>query len=401
MSAWPASDRSSTAGRRRAGLIPDLPLVMWIVLATLVIGLVDDMSPDTVIRTFNEGFGRAIGEFALILLPSFAIAAALSRAGAMPAGAGRIAVIASPVAGAAMICPDTAYAALSPAASGRKLGVAFGAYAGFKLLFPAGPLIVATGLGADSSGLALVGIALTIPVWAAGALWTRLVGGEETGAQAPDAAPQGDLATYRIFLPFAVLALLLSIASIVGTTGLGAVDFFLQPKGALLSAAMVAMLQTPRAARRACLDSAVRRTGALLLVIGAASAFGTVLMQVVPLDVVMPRGSKPAAVLGLFALSVVFKLIQGSSMATFAAVTPIAAPLVLASGVDPTYAVFAICLGSFVAILPNDSFYWLVRHDALEKEVWETRAVGVLAGGTIVQALTGLSLLLAAMATVA
>lgn len=25
---------------------------------------------------------------------------------------------------------------------------------------------------------------------------------------------------------------------------------------------------------------------------------------------------------------------------------------------------FAVCLGSFVAILPNDSYYWLVKSDA-------------------------------------
>ena len=60
-------------------------------------------------------------------------------------------------------------------------------------------------------------------------------------------------------------------------------------------------------------------------------------------------------------------------------------------------AVFAICVGSFVAILPNDSFYWLVRRDALAGQN-DTAATSILAGGAIVQAATGLVLILLAMA---
>ena len=84
-------------------------------------------------------------------------------------------------------------------------------------------------------------------------------------------------------------------------------------------------------------------------------------------------------------------------MATFAAVAPVAAPIVLASGVDPVAAVFAICLGSFIAILPNDSFYWLVRGDALEGEPREARAIWILTGGAVVQAIVGMSLVMAWM----
>ncbi len=392
----------STAFFRR--LVPDMPLVIWMVLATLTIALAGGMAPGVAVTTFNDGFGYAIGEFALILLPSFTIAAALSRAGAMPEGAGRFAVMVSPVAGAGMICPDTAYAALSPAAAKRKLEVAFGAYAGFKLLFPAGPLIVATGLGVDSSGLILAGIALTIPVWAAGVLWARFsfranaASNTQPSLLLDSEVPTVSAQSFSIFLPFAVLALLLGAAPLVGTTNVGWIDFSLQPKGALLAAAVVALLQTASVDRRACLDSAVRRTGSLLLIIGAASAFGAVLTTVVSVESLMPTSSGWTAVLGLFALTVVFKLIQGSSMATFAAIAPVAAPAVLASGVDPMIAVFAICIGSFVAILPNDSFYWLVRRDAMADEVAEGRVLRILAGGAVIQALTGLGLLLAAMA---
>lgn len=382
--------------------VPDLPLVVWMVLLTLVLGLAAGMGADEIVGQFNAGFGRALGEFALILLPSFTLAAALSRRNIASNAAGRTVALASPVAGAGMICPDTAYAALSPAAGRYRAYTAFGAYAGFKLLYPAGPLIVAAGLGVtglqgiEPAMLLLWGVLLTLPVWAAGAIWVRAVSKD---LSAPDAtevtAGTGQL--WVSFAPFLVMAGLLILGGVVGPTGIGVLDFLLLPKGALMIAAVLALFQTAADERRACLDSAVRRTGALLLVIGAASALGAVLTGLVTLDQWVPQGDGALTLTVLFALTVLFKLAQGSSMATFAAIAPVAAPIVLGSGVNETAAVFAICLGSFVAILPNDSYYWLVRRDALEGEKSEGRAIGILAGGAVVQALVGMAILLAAV----
>lgn len=404
-----SSQPAETVAGRVRQTIPDMPLVVWMVLATLALGLAGGLEADVLVDTFNAGFGRALGEFALILLPSFALAAALSRAGVASDGAGRVAALASPVAGAGMICPDTAYAALAPAAGRYKLDVAFGAYAGFKLLYPAGPLIVATGLGLtalDGQGaqLALLGAALTLPVWAVGVAWGRLAGGGTRvegvarDGGAPETAERGRGGQLLItFAPFVLLAGLLVVGALVGPAGLPVLDFLLQPKGALLAAAILALVQTRSEERRACLDSAVRRSGSLLLVIGAASAFGAVLTGLVSFADLVPAGSGMVALLGLFALTVLFKLAQGSSMATFAAVAPVAAPVVAASGLAPMAAVFAICLGSFIAILPNDSFYWLVRRDALEHEEGEGRPIWLLTGGAVAQAVVGLALVAVAL----
>jgi len=390
---------SSGLGRH----VPDLPLVIWMVLLTLVLGFSAGMSADEVVGAFSTGFGRAVGEFALILLPSFTLAAALSRQNIASDAAGRTVALASPVAGAGMICPDTAYAALSPAAGRYKMDTAFGAYAGFKLLYPAGPLIVAAGLGVTGAAgvepaiLLLCGVLLTLPVWAAGVIWRRLVTrGGVAQFEAENGVDNGRL--LWAFAPFMVMAGLLILGGVVGPTGIGALDFFFLPKGALITAAILALLQTASDARRACMDSAVRRTGSLLLVIGAASAFGTVLTGLVTLDRLVPQGDGALTLIALFALTVLFKLAQGSSMATFAAIAPVAAPIVLASGVNETAAVFAICLGSFIAILPNDSYYWLVRRDALAGEQREGRAIGILTGGAVVQAVAGMAVLLAVVA---
>jgi GntP family gluconate:H+ symporter len=377
-------------------LLTTLPLIVWMVVLALALGLVGGLDAEGLVHAFNKGFGRALGEFALILLPSFTIAAALSRYDM--SAASRVTVVASPFAAAGMVCPDTAYAALSPAAAGRKLSMAFGAYAGFRLLFPAGPLIVATALGVASAKLFVFGLALLVPVWLAGLVWARRFE-DKVAARAPgalgdiEAPTAGRRELMRGVTPFVVLAALLVVGGVAEFGAWPLVDFITQPKGALITAAVVALIEQPVEARRECLDSAVRRTGSLLLVIGAASAFGGVLTSVIPVAELVPSQAGIMGLLTLFVLTVAFKLMQGSSMATFAAVTPVAAPLVLAAGIDPVAAVFAICLGTFVTMLPNESFYWLVRRDALE-EMSEGRVVAMLASGASLQAVVGLTTLL-------
>ena len=377
-------------------LIPSWPLVIWMIAAALALALAGGLGAPEMIRVFNAGWGRALGEFALILLPSFTLAAALARH--TVGAASGLAVAVSPFAGAGMVCPDTAYAALSPVAGHRRLSVAFGSYAGFKLLFPAGPLIVATGLGINDTALMVYGLALLIPVWGIGAWWVKLHGGtaEQDGPDGKAAVHDGKL--LLALAPFAALATLLIIGAMVDFSPLPLLDFLTNPKGALLIAAGLGLWGVPRDQRRGCIDDAVRRTGSLLLVIGAASAFGRVFTIVVPIGDFVPSQAGMLGVVSLFVLTAMFKLAQGSSMATFAAVAPVAAPIVAASNLSPTAAVFAICLGSFFAILPNDSFYWLVRKDALATSS-EPKSVLLLAGGATLQALGGLTILLALMTT--
>ena len=389
------TDTTAAPSKSIASLIPDMPLVVWMVVVTVAMGLTSGLGAQDLIEIFNSGFGRALGEFALILLPSFALAAAMSRHRAVPAKG--LAMATSPVAGAGMICPDTAYAALSPIAGRQKLDVAFGSYAGFKLLYPAGPLIVATGLGVTDSSLPLYGLALLIPVWFAGAVWVRSIGALPDITTSP-ATTASRLQALRPLAPFAVLALLLLIGAATDFSAMPILDFLTLPKGALLIAAVCALLDIPRSERRACLDSSLRRTGSLLLVIGAATAFGAMLTHLFSFADLFPPETGLLGVISLFTLTMLFKLAKGSSMATFAAVAPVAAPIVASAGMSPVAAVLAICLGSFIAILPNDSFYWLIRRDALEQVDSEGRAIWILTGGAIAQALTGLVLVVTAVA---
>lgn len=374
----------------KASLFPDLPLVIWLILATLLLGLFAGYDSQQLIADFNAGYGAFLGEFALILVASFILASALERQRiALPAG---VPVGIAPFAGAGMVCPDTAYAALSPMCRRRKLAMAFGAYAGFKLLFPASPLIVATLFGADVSTMLLLCLIVFIPVWAAGIMFGRFAEDRWLGSvpMAEQAGPQKT--SYGSLIPFGVLAVLIVTGVAVDMRFNAWLDFLTSPKGALIAAAVCALAMIPHAGRRPAVDKGIRRAAGLLLIIGAASAFSRILTEVLPVADLFAGRTGLVALLSLFLLTAAFKLIQGSSMSTLAAIGPVAAPIVVASGVSPGLAVIAVCLGSFIAIMPNDSYYWLVRQDALA-DVSERKTISILSGGALLQALVGLAVL--------
>lgn len=366
-----------------------LPQPVWLILLALVIGMATGLDGVAVVKAFSTGFGRILGDFALVLLPSFVLAACMARR--RMDGADRVAAAIAPMTAAGMICPDTSYAALASVAERRKLSVALGSGAGYRLLFPAGPLIVATGLGVNSPNLFVVGLLLLVPVWLAGEAWARY----RSGATRLEARGGPSALTAAASLsPLLVLGILLLVGSLVDLSAMPAASFFTRPKGALIIAAALALARTTPDHRRECVDAGLRRTALLLMVIGAASAFGTMLSTTIPLrEVLAPLASHAGMLFVLFAVTTVFKLIHGASTATFATVTPVLAPVVAAADMSPVAAVFAICLGSF-AIFPTDSFYWLVRSDALA-DMPETSALVTMAGGAAIQAGVGFAMLYA------
>jgi GntP family gluconate:H+ symporter len=371
-----------------------LPQPVWLILVALAIGLAGGLNYTQLVHLFGESYGRSLGDFTLILLPSFVLAACFARQSLH--GASGLAAAVAPLTAAGMVCPDTGYATLSSIAGRRRLSVALGSFAGFRLLFPAGPLIIATGLGVDGHAVILLGIALLVPVWGVGELWARYRAPRSAAQPASEQVEARSSLSWHgvgVFAPLLVLTGLL----VAGATGIfvayPVLDFFSRPKGALLVAAALALIGTPPEARRDCIDAAMRRTGWLLIVIGAASAFGGMISHFIPLREVLPAATTTIGVLlTLFVMTMIVKLLYGSAMATFATAAALLQPIVEASGVPPVAAVFAICLGSF-AILPTDSFYWLVRSDALPEQS-EKSAMVTLAGGAALQAAVGFSSLL-------
>lgn len=390
------SDTQATSRSQAALRQPwlNLPQPAWLILLALAIGLADGLNAQSLVKAFGAGYGRALGDFALILIPSFILAACLAEQSI--GGAPKFVSAIAPITAAGMVCPDTAYAALSSVAKHRKLSVAFGSHLGYRLLFPAGPLIVATGLGIDNSGLIVTGLALLVPTWLAGEIWALFRNGRNAVAASVPASGSPALTadTARALFPLVALGGLLLIGGLVQASGIPLVDFVTRPKGALLVAAVLAVIGTPPRRRRACLDAAMQRSASLLLVVGAASAFGLMLTKALPLGNLVQSGATGSAVLlTLFLVAAVFKITHGSSTVTLATVTPVLAPLAMSAGIAPGAAIFAVCLGTLI-IVPTDSFYWLVRSDALAGQN-EKSAIATLGGGALLQALVGMTTLLA------
>jgi GntP family gluconate:H+ symporter len=339
---------------------------------------------------FGETFGRAAGGFSLIIIPSFVLAACLGAASSL-APVERAAALLSPVCAAGMVCPDTAYTAISGVSGNRRLEAAFGTYAGFKLLAPAGPLIIGTGLGVgDSLQLMVSAAVVAVPVLIVGWLWSRRFQGTHTGVEQGPGDPR---ALMRFIAPFLVLAAALGLGATLGK------DFSLlaKPEGGLMAAAALAWMLAPASQRRACLESAIRRSAALLLLIGAAAALGAELVALFgPMLSVGRLPSGCMAILAIFVLTACIKTLQGSSMVTFAVITPVIGPLLGPTGLSYSAAALAVCVGSFALLLPNDSFYWLVRTDAL-RERSASGALAILASGSALQAVTGLGAILLAV----
>lgn len=387
---------TSTGGVLIRKTFVNLPQPLWLMLFALALGLAHGFDAPALIKAFGVGFGSALGSFALILIPSFVLAACFARQ--TLSGAPRVASAIAPVTAAGMVCPDTAYAALSSVAKHRKLSVAFGSYAGYRLLFPAGPLLAATGLGIDSAGLLMVGLALLVPVWLSGELWAhyRTQRWQEplVNNEASPSGLTGELS--QALLPLVILAALLIYGGIFKPVTYPLIDFITRPKGALLVAAAISVWMTDPKRRKEALEVAMNRSASLLLVIGAASAFGLMLTTALPIDHLLPQGTAGTSLLfALFAFAVLFKLAYGSSTVALATVTsvlaPVVVPLIDGGVITPAAAVFAICLGTLV-IVPTDSYYWLVRSDALA-DVSEKSAIVTLGGGAALQAVVGLLVL--------
>jgi len=356
----------------------------------LILGLTAGLPTPGLLKSIDAGFGSSLGEYALILLPSFALAAALASRGAMT-NSGLAAVLMAPVAGAAMVCPDTAYAALSPMAGVRKLSTLFGAYAGFKLLVPAGPLIVAQALGGVDSRLVFATFPVFTVTWLTGQIFARQF--ESSGAV--NTSPR-KMTLVIVLAPMGVLFAMVGLGlAFRGRLNLPAtLDFLLSPKGALLTAAIVALVPLSRDARAAALESAVKRTAPLLLTIGAASVLGAMIVQVFPISTLASGLAKAGMVLpALFCFTASFKVAKGSSMATFAGTSGIVAALLPSLHVSPEAATLSMCAGAFVTIAPNDSLYWLVRNDALSS-CSDTRSFRILAVGGLLQGIAALAVVL-------
>ena len=360
---------------------PKVPVAILMLLFSILLGVIHGFNAKELVATLNSGFGAALGEYALILLPSFVIAHAVSKS-SVSGLPNWVAPVIAPFAGAAMVCPDTAYAALAPITEERKLSVLFGTYAGFKLLMPAGPLIVATGLGAVDNRLPII----TLPVFAVAWLTGLACAYFWEGRGTPRSAQGERVFPVKSTLPLVVLAGLLVAGFLLGDDRLPrSIALLVSPKGALFAAASAALVNLSSNMRAEAMESSMKRTAPLLLTIGAASALGTMIAVTLPVGRCASMLAATGLVLpSLFAFTALFKLAKGSSMATFAGTTGIVAAVLPALHISSAAAVLAMCAGAFVTIAPNDSLYWIAKETFHERcpALGRKLAIGAFLQGT-------------------
>lgn len=363
--------------------IKSIPLPVFLFGGALAATFLACPDGATFFSIFNRNFAGSLGYFCMILLPSFLMASCLAKL-ELPE-MGLLTKVVAPFSGAGMICPDTAYAAVSPMAGAQKRSVVLGTYAGFKLLPPAGPLIIATALGLNDPGLLLPGFLLLIPVWISGELFLKLF--DKPEKKEPFKSSNSG---FKVFIPLIVTAIFIVFGIVFAERPKPLfISLMGHPAGALLIGGITAWLMVPVNDRKACMESALDSTGRLVLLIGLSTALGRSLAAVLPVQQIFNAVSAQYVVLTLFFCAAVFKSIQGSSMATFAAVAPVTEPIINAAGISPALAVYSLALGSFVCILPNDSFYWLSRQDAYKDET-DLKATIMISSGSVLQAVVGL-----------
>jgi len=369
------------------GNLLKVPFPIFILLLSLVIGISCGMSTHQLLGLISAGFGESIGYIALILLASFALASAISNS-QTPSSTAQFATVVAPLAGASMVCPDTAYAALSPIAPGRKLSVLFGSYAGFKLLIPAGPAIVASMLGGLTPTLIGWGVITFIFCWGAGLAYASLFESKLPATQGSHPLPP-----LVITLPLLCLIGLIMIGALVGWYGIPLptiLEFSISPTGALIIAATIALTMVDAAEREAAFKSSINRTAPLLLIIGSASAFGAVLVAALSFETIARSLVSSGLVIpALFLLAAALKTAKGSSMATFAGAGGLVAVLLPSLNTSAEAATLALCAGAFVTIAPNDSLFWLVKRDAFGEQNG-SRVTWILATGASLQGIVAL-----------
>lgn len=171
-----------------------------------------------------------------------------------------------------------------------------------------------------------------------------------------------------LFLPI-VLILINTVATALGaTTGIMEVLIFLgQPIIAVGLGLILAIFTLGRGLDRHTalteMEKGMQSAGIIMLVTGGGGALGQIIKDS-GLGTYMAEGlaqtAIPIIVLPLI-ISTLMRFIQGSGTVAMTTAASISAPIIIASGVNPTLGAIACCAGSLFFSYFNDSYFWVVN----------------------------------------
>ena len=292
-------------------------------------------------------------------------------------------MVAPPVA-----CNDTAFIILSPVARvlsnvggygavAVSLILAAGAYASFKLIFPAAPLFAAAIFKANLPSVIVVGIVVSIPVFAVGALWAQIYGRQviEKGKSAEEEqtpVKRENLPTIlessaMIALPVALILLRSVLIGFLPEASIA--HLFLSFVGDPVIAMMLGIGFSFFVARRQKMETVsqwasegLTKAAPVVAVVGAGGILGKILLDSnigSALGTALTTIGLPGAVV-VFLVAAMIKTAQGSSTVTMVTAPTILLPLLPALGITPTLATLLVCARAMVSVNVNDSFFWVV-----------------------------------------
>ncbi len=382
--------------------------VFSLTAAGIISGLLFGLSPESVMRTIGEGFGKTLSGIGLVIAFGTIIGTFLERTRGTEVLANTIlrwvglkrSPLALNLAGLVISIPvycDSGFVILSSLnyalskKSGIKMAIfaialATGLYSAHVFIPPTpGPLAAAAILEADLGLVMLFGLLVAVCVSLTGYGWALLIGKRLTTGEKEDeitpivneteasVAPPGLLQTLLpILLPLVLIALK-SIAE-YPTQPFGATIFaktagFLgNPIVALFIGVILCFLLLGRGrskAKQAWVGDSLKQAGSIVLITGAGGAFGAVLRTLDFESLLnITSASGWGGLLLAFGIAAVLKTAQGSSTVSIITTAAIIAPLLTTFGlesiIDKALAVLAIGAGAMTVSHVNDSYFWVV-----------------------------------------
>ncbi len=375
-------------------------LVLFFV--ALAVGIASGLPPERMGDLVVEGFSKVLGYTTMIIVSALIIGVIMQHTGAVfVISKGILSLLGKESSHFAMgligyivaypvQCCDTSFIMLSPLLQSLTMGggldmmvyvltLSAGAFVSYALLFPAGPLLSVTILGADIGSVLILGFAASIPALLVGLLAAEYLGRrnklniiskdaktlEEIGAQY-DKLPRMASVFAIIIIPTALIIGRSILRGLLDGTMLPFLDFIGNPVIALPIGVLLAILLLARDRSikdiNDMISEGVTKSASVLMIVGSGSVLAIVL-QKTGVGVFLGNlavGLNLPGLLVIFVIAALLKTAQGGTTVTMTTATAIVGPLLPSLGVSPVMAAMTICAGAMILMHVNDSFFWVV-----------------------------------------
>jgi len=407
--------------------------------AAIVSGLLFGLSPENIMKTIGEGFGKTLSSIGLVIAFGTVIGTFLERTGGTKVLARAIlklvglnkSPLALNLAGLIISIPvycDSGFVILSSLnkALSKKSGIkilvfaialATGLYSAHVFVPPTpGPLAAAAILEADLGMVMLFGLLVAVCVSLTGYFWALFIG-KRLHAQ-EESIPENTIDAvveeekdlpklWNTLLPLFLPLVLIALKSVAEypTQPLGAglmaslFRFFGDPIVALFIGVLLSFLmvkQPPSGQKQLWVGESLKQAGAIVLITGAGGAFGAVLRTLDFASLLqIDAASGMGGLLLAFGIAAVLKTAQGSSTVSIITTAAIIAPLLTTFGLESitqkALVVLAIGAGAMTVSHVNDSYFWVVAE--FSKMDMKTALRGHTLA-TLFQGITGIGVIL-------